>query len=332
VSGIDPRRYLLPEADSRRIFTERIAPRELTGISVEHPTVVFVAGQPGAGKTKTTEAVVRSLDDRGGAVVVNSDYYKPYHPEYHRLLAEEDHNAAPYTSLDGRRWMAMAEQYLIGRRINTVIETTMRDPGDFLEPARMFRDAGYRTEVVIMAVPEAQSRLGILARYHDQVAALGHGRLTETSNHDASYHGVLQAAGRIDRDDLIDAVAVYRRGNQLLYANNRTPERQWAQPPGAQAAVETERHHTWTYPEAQDFLDTSRRLATGLGPQWAPQLQEIKNLARPFLPPGAEAHADAAVDNQARPRRARPAPATSQEPGPRERDRDRDDLDPGPER
>ena len=128
-----------------------------------------------------------------------------------------------------------------------------------------------------------------------------------------------------------DAVAVYRRGNQLLYANNRTPDGRWAQPPGAQAAVETERHHTWTYPEAQDFLDTSRRIATGLGPQWAPQLQEIKNLARPFLPPGAEAHAEAAVGNHTSPARARPgSAATPQKPGPPPRGRD--DLDAGSER
>jgi hypothetical protein len=71
--------------------------------------VVFVAGQPGAGKTTTTEAVVDRLRERGAPIVVNSDFYKPYHPEYGRLLVSDDKTAAPYTSPDGRRWTAMAE-------------------------------------------------------------------------------------------------------------------------------------------------------------------------------------------------------------------------------
>ncbi|GAA4263922.1 hypothetical protein GCM10022255_112850 [Dactylosporangium darangshiense] len=60
--------------------------------------------------------------------------------------------------------MAAAERHLIEHRVDTIIETTMRDPGDFVEPARMFRDAGYRVEAVIMAVPEPLSRLGIVDR------------------------------------------------------------------------------------------------------------------------------------------------------------------------
>lgn len=122
-------------------------------------------------------------------MIVNPDFYKPFHPEYHRLLDEDDRTAAPYTSMDGRRWMAVAEAYLIEHSIDAIIETTMRDPGDFAEPAAMFRAAGYRVEAAIMAVPEPLSRLGIVHRYHKQVQETGRGRLTARSNHDASYEG-----------------------------------------------------------------------------------------------------------------------------------------------
>jgi UDP-N-acetylglucosamine kinase len=62
---------------------------------------------------------------------VNSDFYKPYHPEYGQLLAEDDKTAAVYTSLDGRRWTAMAKQDLTARRVDIVIETTMRVRGHY---------------------------------------------------------------------------------------------------------------------------------------------------------------------------------------------------------
>ncbi|MET7419195.1 zeta toxin family protein [Dactylosporangium sp. NPDC005555] len=59
---IDPRRYLLSDADSHRIVTDEIVPEQLVhGVPQTEPVVVFVAGQPGAGKTMTTRMVERRL-------------------------------------------------------------------------------------------------------------------------------------------------------------------------------------------------------------------------------------------------------------------------------
>jgi UDP-N-acetylglucosamine kinase len=285
LSDVDPRRYLLSEADSERIFQVEIAPERLQGgQAVERPVAVFVAGQPGAGKTKTTEAVRRRFDDHGGAVGVCGDFYKPYHPEYGRLLDEDDRTAGPYTSLDARRWNTRAEQYLIERRVNVVIETTMRDPGDFIDPAAMFRAAGYRVEVAIMAVPQAQSRLGILSRYEQMVAASGHGRMVETANHDACYAAMLDAADLIDRDQVVDVVAVYRRGNHLLYANSAGIDGDWAAPAATRRTIEAERDREWTAAEAGQFLDEWQRLVRALPPDWHPRLEHVASLARPHLP------------------------------------------------
>jgi hypothetical protein len=285
MSNADPRRYLLSDAASASIFDEEIVPAELSaGVGVDRPVVVFVAGQPGAGKTRTTETVVAGFAVRGSAIVVNSDFYKPYHPRYQELLETDDRTAAAYTSLDGRRWMAQAEAYLLRRRVNTVIETTMRDPGDFVEPADLFRGAGYRVEVAILAVPAALSRLGIVARYHQQVQAAGHGRLTERTNHDACYAGVVRTAEHLDARALAHSVAVYRRGNHLLYSNTLTPTGTWQRPPVTVAAVTAERTRLWSTAEANDFLIHLYRLERELGPDWHPELDEIIHLARPHLP------------------------------------------------
>jgi predicted ABC-type ATPase len=290
LSDVDPRRYLLSEAAARRIFEEEILPEELAaGTPQAAPCVVFVAGQPGAGKTTTTEAVIDRLRARGTPIVVNSDFYKPYHPEYGRLLAEDDKTAAVYTSLDGRRWTAMAEQDLMDRRIDIVIETTMRVRGYFIEQARLFAEAGYQTEAMIMAVPEAMSRLGIVARYHEQVQATGHGRFTPRANHDASYAGVLHAAAEIDEHYLVDVVAVYRRGNELLYGNELQGPATWKQPPGTVAAIEAERSQTWSVAQARGFLHDLQRLGEQLGAEWQPELRSISELGAAHLPAGVQA-------------------------------------------
>ncbi|GAB7109607.1 hypothetical protein JCM4814A_79220 [Streptomyces phaeofaciens JCM 4814] len=74
-------RYRLPEQENERIFRVRIVPDLLEGrASQETPTVVFLVGQPGAGKSRVTEMVASVLNRHGGFADVDSDLYKPYHP------------------------------------------------------------------------------------------------------------------------------------------------------------------------------------------------------------------------------------------------------------
>jgi len=147
----------------------------------------------------------------------------------------------------------------------------------------MFRDAGHRVETAILAVPESLSRLGILQRYEEQRRDKGHGRLTLQSNHDAAYAGVLAAADLIDREKLVDAVAVYRRGNDLLYANELTGEQQWAVTPGTRAAINAERTRPWTDRQAASFTSAIDALAHRLPADLRPELDTIVALATPNM-------------------------------------------------
>jgi Zeta toxin len=284
VSDIDPRHYLLPEAESQRIFRDEIVPDELArGVPQQQPVVVFVIAPPGAGKTRTTATIKDQLDQRGGAVVVNSDFYKAYHPEYSRLLATDDRNAAPLTSADGRRWTAMAEAHLIAARMDTIIETTARNPDYFVEQVGRYRAAGYRVEAAFLAVPEPLSRLGIVQRYHDQVQQLGQGRFTPQANHDASYQGVMAVAEIVDRDRIVDVATVLRRGNVQLTVNHLDLDGRWHWPNRSIAqSLDTERRRAWTPDEIKAFAGAVGRLAAEMGPEWHEQLRDITSRAVPL--------------------------------------------------
>ncbi|MEU3527481.1 zeta toxin family protein [Streptomyces sp. NPDC038707] len=102
---IDPaevERYRLPEAENQRIFRERIVPDLLAGRdSRETPTVVFLVGQPGAGKSRVTEMVAALLNQHGGLADIDSDLYKPYHPAYAELMARATpHGPTPEAETD----------------------------------------------------------------------------------------------------------------------------------------------------------------------------------------------------------------------------------------
>ena len=289
-------KHYLSEEDSERVFRELIVPDRIQGKaeSTDSPLAVFVAAQPGAGKTQLTKALAASLANHGGCVQINSDTYKPYHPQWQQLLAENDTTAAPYTSADGRRWMTYAEAYATEHRLNVVLETTVRDPGVFREPVDRLRASGYRIEVHAIAVPQATSQMGILNRYVQQVQDEGSGRLTEQSNHDESYRLVAEALKREDGQPSVDALSIWRRDNQLLYSNITT-NGHWAAPAMAARVLADERGRQWTYPEAIAFLDDVRQMEARLPPVLRPRLDRVRTDSQTNLPPGAVAAHQAAL-------------------------------------
>jgi energy-coupling factor transporter ATP-binding protein EcfA2 len=309
---IDPaevERHRLSEQDNQRIFRERIVPDLLEGrVPQETPTVVFLVGQPGAGKSRVTEMVAGVLNQHGGFVDVDSDLYKPYHPAYAALMAQDDTLMAAYTRADGRAWMAQAEEYVRSHRLHAIIQETSQNAAAVEEKMRAYRQAGARVEALFMGVPQAMSNQGIVSRYFEQLADRGQGRLTVQANADESYSGILDLADRVDRGALVDLASVFRRGeNKPRYSNTLDSGGAWSSPPALSQALATERSRPWTSAESESFVTTQLKLreaSRGLGPEWPSRLERIEEQARPLLTP-------AAAQKLAQPRRPSSAAARS---------------------
>ncbi|WP_328837810.1 zeta toxin family protein [Streptomyces europaeiscabiei] len=294
---IDPaevERHRLSDAENRRIFREQIVPDLLAGrTGQETPTVVFLVGQPGAGKSRVTEMVAGVLDRHGGFADVDSDLYKPYHPAYARLMAQDDTLMAAYTRADGRAWMALAEAYVREHGLHAIIQETSQNARAVEEKMRAYRDSGARVEALFMGVPQAMSNQGIVNRYYEQFADRGQGRLTVQSNADESYAGILELADRVDRGTLADLASVYRRGeSKPRYSNSLDGAGNWTGPPELRQALAAERVRPWTAAESDSFVTTQLRLretARALGPEWPGRLTRIEDQARPLLTPTAAA-------------------------------------------
>ncbi|MFE2323217.1 zeta toxin family protein [Streptomyces sp. NPDC059385] len=274
-------RHRLPVAENRRIFDEGIVPELLEGRAAQAtPTVVFLIGQPGSGKSRLTEMVARALDQYGGFVDVDSDLYKPYHPAYDALMARDDTLMAAYTRADGRAWMAQAEEYVRSHKLNAIIQETSQDPQAVRDKILAYRRAGARVEALFMGVPKAMSDQGIVSRYFEQLADRGQGRLTVQSNADESYRGISALADGIDDGVLADIASVYRRGeSDPRYSNTLDESGGWADPPALRDALEAERNRPWTAAESEAFVTTGVRLreaSRDLGPEWSERLTRIE--------------------------------------------------------
>ncbi|KAL7626186.1 hypothetical protein AAE478_002956 [Parahypoxylon ruwenzoriense] len=332
----DPQSYVLSEDESRVIFERDIIPAELGALASSSPSLpsaeppasqvisenetspsrspsaaaamagqnaplaVLLVGQTGAGKTRTAPLLESAMAQlRNGRPLAHfvADTYKTYHPAYGTLLSTRPALASPATSPDARRWLAMAARYAAQRRADVLLESAARHPGDFADLARAFaEEAGYRVEVVLLAVPKPLSLLGVLARFYESLpeARLRDGfpaRLTPRKVHDESYEGLLRAAEFVDADAdaegraVVDRVVVARRDNLVAYANERDGSGRWKRGGrgAAAAAVRAERERPLTVAERTVAQATLRRLGEIDVPGLKSQLREIEGLLEPLL-------------------------------------------------
>ncbi|MFI6449675.1 zeta toxin family protein [Kitasatospora sp. NPDC050543] len=152
----------LDPGEGARILAEEILPAVLGGaVAQERPVVVFVAGQAGSGKTLVVDLVHAALARRGGAVRVDRDVYKTVHSRYPRFLAEDVRTAGVRVRVVTYGWQAQVEKRLRQSRFDAVVEAALGRPEEFLAEIAAYRRAGYRVEIVALAVPEALSQLGV---------------------------------------------------------------------------------------------------------------------------------------------------------------------------
>ncbi|MFI6587448.1 zeta toxin family protein [Embleya sp. NPDC050493] len=254
-----------PDDDQHHdVLLHRIVPTWTADAVVqERPVVVFVAGQPGAGKTVIADLVQAVLDRRGGAVRVGADFYKVLHHSYAEALARDVRTGGVAVRADTRRWQAGLEAHVRARGLDAVVETSLADVDAFRADAAAYRWAGYRVEVLALATPEALSQLGILDRYVTG-AVDGAGRFVSWANHDACARALPESLAAIEAECLADRVTVVRRDASVVYANEAGPDGEWVHPTGAGAAVIAERARPWTAPETmrfrEDLAGTDRRL------------------------------------------------------------------------
>ncbi|KAM3535401.1 hypothetical protein MY4038_001273 [Beauveria bassiana] len=280
--------YRLSDAESQRIFQEQILPAEFPASASaspsstrQQPLAVLAVGQTGAGKTLLAPAILHALSP-GKPVHLIADTYKTYHPQYASLMqSSAPQHASPATGPDARRWLALAVGEAARRGVDVVLESACRHPEDFCALAAQFRAAQYRVEVVVLAVPAALSRLGILARFYEKKPeAQSRGlpvRLTPVKVHDDSYAGLLHAARYLESSGAADQVVVVRRGNLVAYGW----ERAGGETPKIAEAVERERERRLTEAERKTALGDVQRLELHEGAM--EQLEQVRELLKPLI-------------------------------------------------
>lgn len=211
----NPNKYHLTEADNLRIFNERVEPFLFRDIErADTPKLVLVSGQPGVGKSVLLGHINRhmNIEQRHKNAVIVGDQLRVFHPMYETLINLDDVHSAAHTDHDSGKWVERALDKASEVGCNALVEGTMRRPEVTVNTAQMFKESGYTTQLNLLVVPYAMSKLGILQRYFEQVRDTGVGRFTVSESHDASFGAIPASLELVVSANVLDEIDLYRRG------------------------------------------------------------------------------------------------------------------------
>ncbi len=255
----EERGHKLP-ADVHEAIYRQIASRYLPLSQPQaFPVAIITGGQPGSGKSGITDRAKAELRGQGGYVLVDADKVRTRHPDYARLMREDDTTAANKTHPDAGAWAGRLGRDAIASKRNVIFDQTSKDPGAVLDLARKLREAGYRVELRVMAVNPQVSEQRIHMRYESQKAATGHGRFSTKDNHDIAFDGVLRAVAAVEAAQAVDAIKVYDKDHRPIYSV-ALDHGAWSRQPAAAATMEAERSRPLTLAERGELVTNYERI------------------------------------------------------------------------
>lgn len=244
---------VLSEAEHQDALHRLILPAATsTATAQAQPIVVFVAGQPGAGKTAIADLVQAALGHRGGAVRVCRDLYKSAHRKYAAFLAADIRTAGIKVRPDASHWQAQVEQRVRACRFDAVVESALADPAEFRTLSAAYRRSGHRIEIVVVATAEAWSQLGVLDRLLTGAASGEGARYVAWDNLDTCVTQLPKTLAVIEAEQLADRITVVRRDATVLY-DNELVDGAWRRRTAADRAVVLEQHRPWSARETGVF-------------------------------------------------------------------------------
>ncbi|MEU1350346.1 zeta toxin family protein [Streptomyces sp. NPDC005795] len=243
----------LPAGESLDVLQRLILPASTKGaVRQEHPVVVIVGGQPGAGKTEIADLVQACLARRGGAVRICRDLYKPAHPHYFASLAADVRTAGVNVRPDTSHWQSRVEEHVRMNHYDAVVESALADAVEFRTSSKAYRRSGHRIEVIVVATAEAWSQLGTLDRLLTGVASGEGGRYVAWDNLDTCTAGLPGTLSAVEAEQLADRITVVRRDGTVLH-DNELVAGTWQRRAAADRAVVYEWRRPWSARETATF-------------------------------------------------------------------------------
>ena len=216
-------RDVLSPEEHARIFETEILPR--SGLdrlaSHEHPRVVFLGGQPGAGKGGLNRSVGRELG--GDVITIDTDELRRFHPLAGEFREQNPLTWSGRTHQDAKAWADELGARAIEGHKNVIFDTTLSDGNRVSEQIKELWAKGYEPEVRVVATHRLESEVGVEKRFIDQFDEEGYGRHVPQTVRDHVYD---KLPGNLDtiRQRTGARILIYDRDGRQWYDSHESGE------------------------------------------------------------------------------------------------------------
>ena len=216
----------------------------------ENPTVYFLGGQSGAGKSK--------LKDRIGKenLVIDADEFRKYHPNYFGLYKKYGKDSAKYTHNFAS---AVADELVkksIENKVDVIVDGTLKSIKTPKERAEEYKKNGYSLEINIVVVKPEKSFLSNLMRYEELVEEKKIPRLAPKEIHDECVKNFPITVSELYKLKIFDDIKLYDRDKNCIYDMSKTPNID------PKSIIEKEFTREWKKEEYIDYLNQWEKLIT----------------------------------------------------------------------
>jgi cell filamentation protein len=209
---------LLDDATHRQVYRDQVLPYIVREASPSpSPRVIMVGGQPGAGKSVALQHAGASLIRDGGSyAVLNGDELRRFHPLYADLVKTDKASAADKTHADVGLWVEQGLKDAAERKLNVLIETTLRQPNKVAETVAAFKAKGFAVELRVVITHPEQSLQSIYDRFaHGLTDSRSVPQFTPHAFHEAALNGMAPSLDAVAKE-VTRTVFVNRAGTTLF--------------------------------------------------------------------------------------------------------------------
>lgn len=207
-------KYKLSQEEHQRIQEDIIEMMLYGKTPVESPKAIFCIAPPGSGKTGLNGFGVKQFPNNN-IIVINNDELKPFHPKADEISRLYPEYYIKVTNEASKVWTDALMDRALQTGYNVMYEGTGRKIKIFEKMIEKMNKYGYEIIVRAMAVYELNCLMSILERYEYQVQRKGWGRLVAVDTFYKAYDDeMLNTIDIFENSEEIDAVEVYRRGNE----------------------------------------------------------------------------------------------------------------------
>jgi outer membrane lipoprotein SlyB len=151
----------------------------------EHPRVIILAGQPGAGKGTLTNGARTEFGN--DVVVVDPDELRGSHPKVKSFRHDHPYTWADDTHPDASAWAKELRSAAVDGRKNMIIDSTLADGDKAVALVNELQAKGYTVEIRAMASHRLESELGVDQRFSKSLDFDGYGRYVPEGIRDQVY-------------------------------------------------------------------------------------------------------------------------------------------------